>query len=338
MEFYFKSDSVDPIRPNSYCTEVGVNWTLTAEWRLEPDEKLTGNITFQYFDNDTFVDMASLDVNNNYDITAHNKYAVQGLSRSYLSDSSGKENVTLAFGRKYGLDMYENPDMNMASTQFQVVFHYYNTTGTSNLANRMKRNAGIDATSDAYEATSDDANDVAVTSDAATAVTAASDAATTNAEAADAATTDAAASDAATTDAEAFDAATTDAAATDATTDNTMFPLAAGIALAFVQDANSTNNNITEEESNNITTSNNTVTQAQEFDNHTTITQTSIYHTENFTAEHPNVTNSSQVTVSTAHDTSPYSTVRVSTQGYDDYNILTHAVNLTIPQPVGESC
>ena len=138
---YFESESVDPSQPNNYCTEVDAVWWLTAGWRLEPDEQLVDNITFQYIENGVAYDMASVDLYAET-VTTYNNYFDREIYQSFTgTDSNGQSNLTLWFDRNYDVDHYGNVDDSVDGTDFRVVF-YYGVLVQQYPANRVKRNAG----------------------------------------------------------------------------------------------------------------------------------------------------------------------------------------------------
>ena len=321
VEFYFRSESVDPTRQNSYCTEVGVTWWLVAEWQLEADERLTDNITFQYIENDVALDMASISVNHE-NVTTYNSYGDREIfifSTEPLD--SARATVTLSFNRTYGIDGYGNTEPTADASEFRVVFYYISVL--QNAVNRMKRNAGATA---GYAGDSTDTS----AADTTAADTEAADTTADDTEAAGTTAADTAAANTMShmisyTTAAASDSVATDATASDATTDNMFHLAAAGIAVAVVQDANSTNNGI--EDESDITT-----TEAQEFD--ITTTEAMAYHKDFSSTEFSDFTSVPAAAMASTSDDTGLVTTAVWSQ--DDDSVRTHTANLTIRQAVGE--
>ena len=225
VEFYFESESVDPTRPNSYCTEIKAAWWLTAKWRLEPDEELSGNITFQYIENGAAFDMASVDVYSE-SITTYNKYQGRSVFHQFTEGESIGENLVLLwFDQNYDTDIYGNVDPNLDGTQFRAVFYYMQGL-TQDSAKRVKRANGAANTATADTTSADAMAADTTTADAMAADTSAADAMAADTTTADDSTTAAAAeatsisemSDTSTTDGATADGTTTDGVAADGTT------------------------------------------------------------------------------------------------------------------------
>ena len=246
----FISDSIDPARPNSYCTEVGSGWELMTSWNLDPDEYLVDNITFQYFENGAYFDMASLPLAPQ--IIKYNKYINRDIRVYYMTPASdGQNKAGLVFHQYDAIGNTRDDDAD--GTQFSVIFYTAYVNFQNAVVNRAKRNAGGTAatmetteiemdgtTTEMDDATTEDTSGVLTTEndvDASsvgssviaqetgttematgqeTATTgngiATTDSATTDSATADSATTDSATTDSATTDSETPDSATTESA------------------------------------------------------------------------------------------------------------------------------
>ena len=213
MEFYFESESVDPTRPNSYCTEAGVAWGLTAEWRLEADEELTDNITFQYIENGAALDMASVDLYSGM-IMTYNAYEHHALRQQIaILNTIGDGSFTLWFDQKYDTDFYGNIDSAVDGTQFRVLFYYWGWAQGS--AKRVKRANGAANTATADTTSADAMAADTTTADAMAADTSAADAMAADTSTADAMAADTTAANTAAADTTAGDITDGDTAATD---------------------------------------------------------------------------------------------------------------------------
>ena len=213
MEFYFESESVDPTRPNSYCTEAGVAWGLTAEWRLEADEELADNITFQYIKNGAAFDMASVDLYSGM-ITTYNAYEHHALRQQIaILNTIGDGSFTLWFDQKYDTDFYGNIDSAVDGTQFRVLFYYWGWAQGS--AKRVKRANGAANTATADTTSADAMAADTTTADAMAADTSAADAMAADTSTADAMAADTTAANTAAADTTAGDITDGDTAATD---------------------------------------------------------------------------------------------------------------------------